>query len=99
MALAHGSPAPCEQASLAGAECRDEADAAGKRWALAVAVLGSSLVFIEGSVVNVALPSLQADLRLSAAGAQWVVNAYLLLLSGLMLLGGSLGDRYGVGRV
>ena len=99
MALAHGSPAPCEQASLAGAECRDEADAAGKRWALAVAVLGSSLVFIEGSVVNVALPSLQADLRLSAAGAQWVVNSYLLLLSGLMLLGGSLGDRFGVVRV
>lgn len=99
MALAHGSPAPCEQAYLAGAECREEADAAAKRWALAVAVLGSSLVFIEGSVVNVALPSLQADLRLSAAGAQWVVNSYLLLLSGLMLLGGSLGDRFGVGRI
>ena len=99
MALAHGSPAPCEPAALARGESRQETDAACKRWALIVAVLGSSLAFIEGSVVNVALPSLQADLRLSAAGAQWVVNSYLLLLSGLMLLGGSLGDRFGVVRV
>lgn len=99
MALAHSSPAPCERAELARAEQREEADAACKRWTLVVAVLGSSLVFIEGSVVNVALPSLQADLGLAAAEAQWVINSYLLPLSGLMLLGGSLGDRYGVTRV
>jgi EmrB/QacA subfamily drug resistance transporter len=99
MALAHSSPAPCERAELAHAECREVADASCRRWALVVAVLGSSLVFIEGSVVNVALPSLQADLGLAAAEAQWVINAYLLPLSGLMLLGGSLGDRYGVARI
>lgn len=99
MALAHSSPAPCERAELARGECREQADAACKRWALVVAVLGSSLVFIEGSVVNVALPRLQADLGLAAAQAQWVINAYLLPLSGLMLLGGSLGDRYGVARI
>lgn len=99
MALAHFSPAPCERAALARAECREEADAACKRWTLVVAVLGSSLAFIEGSVVNVALPSLQKDLGLAAAEAQWVINSYLLPLSGLMLLGGSLGDRYGVARV
>lgn len=99
MALAHSSPAPCERAELARGECREGADAACKRWALVVAVLGSSLAFIEGSVVNVALPRLQADLGLAAAQAQWVINAYLLPLSGLMLLGGSLGDRYGVARI
>lgn len=100
MSLAHAGPAPCDRAAAAGG--RGEAagaDAACKRWALVVAVLGSSLAFVEGSVVNVALPTLQADLGLDAAGAQWVVNSYLLLLGGLMLLGGSLGDRYGVVRV
>jgi EmrB/QacA subfamily drug resistance transporter len=100
MALSHGQPAPCDEAAAARRPCDDAGpDRRTKRWALALAVLGSSLAFIEGSVVNVVLPQLQADLGLSAAGAQWVVNAYLLFLSGLMLLGGSLGDRYGVRRV
>jgi len=64
------------------------------RWVVAGAVLGSGAVFLEGTVVNVALPAIARDLHLGIAGLQWVVNAYLLTLSALMLLGGALGDRY-----
>ncbi|MEP6731428.1 MAG: MFS transporter [bacterium] len=69
------------------------------RWIVAGAVLGSGAVFLEGSVVNVALPTIARDLHLGVAGLQWVMNAYLLTLSALMLLGGSLGDRMGRSRV
>ncbi|MEO8335595.1 MAG: DHA2 family efflux MFS transporter permease subunit [bacterium] len=69
------------------------------RWVVAGAVLGSGAVFLEGSVVSVALPSIARDLNLGIAGLQWVLNAYLLTLSALMLLGGDLGDRLGRSRV
>ena len=69
------------------------------RWILAAAVLGSGAVFLEGTVVNVALPSLARDLGLGMGGVQWVVNGYLLTLSALMLLGGALGDVYPRARV
>jgi EmrB/QacA subfamily drug resistance transporter len=69
------------------------------RWVVAGAVLGSGAVFLEASVVNVALPSIARDFHLGVAGLQWVVNAYLLTLSALMLLGGALGDRSSRSRV
>jgi EmrB/QacA subfamily drug resistance transporter len=69
------------------------------RWVVAGAVLGSGAVFLEASVVNVALPSIARDLHLGVAGLQWVVNAYLLTLGALMLLGGALGDRGSRSRV
>jgi EmrB/QacA subfamily drug resistance transporter len=69
------------------------------RWVVAGAVLGSGAVFLEGSVVSVALPSIARDLHLGIAGLQWVMNAYLLTLSALILLGGALGDRLGRSRV
>ena len=69
------------------------------RWVVAGAVLGSGAVFLEGSVVNVAVPALARDLHLEIAGLQWVLNAYLLTLSALMLLGGALGDRMRRSRV
>lgn len=65
------------------------------RWILAAAILGSSLVFIDSTVVNVALPALQSALHTTSAGIQWVVEAYTLFLAALLLLGGSLGDLYG----
>ncbi|HEX3158609.1 MAG TPA: MFS transporter [Gemmatimonadaceae bacterium] len=68
-------------------------DSAAGRWVVAATVLGSGAVFVEGSVVNVALPAIARDLRLGMAGLQWVLNGYLLTLSALMLLGGTLGDR------
>jgi EmrB/QacA subfamily drug resistance transporter len=65
------------------------------RWVLAATILASSMAFIDGTVVNVALPFLQTSLHATAIGIQWVVEAYSLLLSALLLVGGSLGDRYG----
>ena len=62
-------------------------------------VLGSSLAFVVGSIINVALPSMQRDLGTDAAGAQWIVNAYLLPLGALVLIGGALGDHYGRKRL
>lgn len=71
----------------------------GGRWVLAAMVLGSGMALLDGTVVNVALPAIQEDLGASAAGLQWTVNAYLLTLASLILLGGSLGDRLGRRRV
>ena len=66
---------------------------------LASAILGSSLAFIEGSVVNLALPAIQHELGIDSAAVQWVMNAYLLVLGSFMLVGGSLGDRIGLRRI
>jgi EmrB/QacA subfamily drug resistance transporter len=66
---------------------------------LVMSILASSLAMIDGSVVNVGLQAIGHDLKGSGADLQWVVNAYLLPLSAILLLGGALGDRYGRGRV
>jgi EmrB/QacA subfamily drug resistance transporter len=70
-----------------------------KRQALIAAVLGSSVVFLDGTVVNVALPAMREDLDTGLAAQQWIVEAYLLTLGSLLLVGGSLGDRLGRRRV
>jgi len=72
--------------------------AAGK-WVLAVAVLGSGLAFLDGTVVNVALPAIGEDLNASTSSLQWILNGYLLTLASLILLGGSLGDHFGRRRI
>jgi MFS family permease len=72
---------------------------AARRWTLVAAILGSSLAFVDGTVVNVALPAIQRSLDANAAQAQWVVEAYVLLLSSLLLCGGALGDRLGRRRM
>jgi EmrB/QacA subfamily drug resistance transporter len=69
------------------------------RWVLLATVLGSGVAFLDGTIVNVALPAIATDLDASTAELQWVVNAYLVTLSAFVLLGGSLGDRYGRKRV
>ena len=69
------------------------------RWVLLVTVLGSGLVVLDATVVNVALPAIGQDFGVSLTGLQWIVNAYTLTLAGLLLLGGSLGDRYGRRRL
>jgi EmrB/QacA subfamily drug resistance transporter len=76
-----------------------ECSARSKPWVLAATILGSSLAFIDGSVVNVALPAIQADLVASVQATQWVINAYLLMLGALILVGGAAGDRFGRRRV
>ena len=74
-------------------------DSSAGRWVLAVAVMGSGMAFLDGTVVNVALPEIGRDLDASTSDLQWVLNGYLLTLASLILLGGSLGDRHGRRRI
>jgi EmrB/QacA subfamily drug resistance transporter len=72
---------------------------AAGRWLVAVCVLGSGIAFIDGTVVNAALPAIATDLSADLADLQWVITGYLLTLSSFIVLGGSLGDRYGRRRI
>ena len=72
---------------------------ARSRWTLVATILGSSMTFIDATVVNVALPALQADLHATITDVQWVIEAYALFLGALILVGGSLGDQFGRKRV
>src|SRR6201982_3554406 len=65
------------------------------RWVVAATVLGSGMAALDATVVGIALPAIGRDFHAGIAGLQWVVTAYTLTLAGLLLLGGSLGDRYG----
>jgi EmrB/QacA subfamily drug resistance transporter len=87
MAVESRSPAQVRLGELSG------------RWVLVAAVLGSGLAGIDATVVNIALPALGRDLHAGFASLQWTVNSYTLTLASLILLGGSLGDRYGRRRV
>jgi EmrB/QacA subfamily drug resistance transporter len=90
---------PCDENVIRSAP---EAAACAKsrgRWILAATILATSMAFIDGTVVNVALPALQTNLNATAVDVQWVIEAYALLLSALLLVGGSLGDHYGRRRV
>ena len=90
-------PPACD---LARAECATPPrPPAHPRWLLACTILASSLAFIDGSVVNVGLPAIGRSLGAGAADLQWVINAYLLPLSALLLLGGGAGDRFGRRRL
>jgi len=67
--------------------------------ALAATIIASSMGFIDGTIVHIALPSIQRDLGSSFAALQWIANAYLLALCALMVVSGALGDRYGPRRL
>jgi EmrB/QacA subfamily drug resistance transporter len=69
--------------------------ASARQWTLVATIIGSSLTFIDATVVNVALPALQADLHATITDLQWVIEAYALLLGSLILVGGSMGDQFG----
>ena len=89
-------PPPCDDGVMNSRQ--PASSACGKRqrrWTLAATIVGSSMVFIDGTVVNVALPALQSQLNATVTDVQWVVEAYTLFLAALLLLGGSLGDRCG----
>ena len=85
---------PCDEAVLLST-VPSPCGRAAARWVLAATILGSSMAFIDGTVVNVALPVLQEDLKASVSNVQWVVEAYALFLASLVLVGGSLADRFG----
>src|SRR5262245_52514726 len=77
----------------------EQATLTTERWVLVATILASSMAFIDGSALNVALPTLQRDLGIGGAQLLWVVNGYTLFLASLILVGGSLGDLYGRKRV
>lgn len=86
---------PSSATSSNGEVCAERS----RPWVLAATILGSSTAFIDGSVVTVALPAMQADLAAPVSQAQWIVNAYMLLLGALILIGGASGDRFGRRRM
>ncbi|MCC8402864.1 MFS transporter [Paraburkholderia sp. MMS20-SJTN17] len=86
---------PCDELVIRAQPATIDRPCRSKRLALAATISGSSMAFIDGSVVNVALPSIQSELGASVAAMQWVVNAYLLFLGSLVLVGGSMGDKLG----
>ncbi|HKI01061.1 MAG TPA: MFS transporter [Thermoanaerobaculia bacterium] len=91
--------APCDEGVVLAGRAALPCPRATEPWVLAATILGSSMAFIDGTAVNVALPALQADLGATVAGVQWVVEVYALFLAALLLVGGSLGDRLGRRRV
>ncbi len=89
---------PCDEAAIRSNRCFQPAAVNGP-WILAATILGSSMAFIDGTVVNVALPALQSALHATLSDVQWVVESYALFLAALLLIGGALGDMYGRRKV
>src|SRR5947199_1185535 len=98
-AVSNAIQEPCAAASIRSRAPESPCRKTAEPWVLIATILGSSMAFIDGTVVNVALPALQTTLNATAVDVQWVIEAYSLLLSALLLVGGSLGDRYGRRRV
>jgi EmrB/QacA subfamily drug resistance transporter len=87
--------APCDELAIRCGPAAVSRSASAGTWVLAAAILGSSMAFIDSTVVNVALPALQSSLGATVIGAQWVIEAYALFLGALILVGGSIGDLFG----
>jgi EmrB/QacA subfamily drug resistance transporter len=90
---------PCDDAAIRHGGAASPCTRAAQRWTLLAAILGSSMAFMDGTIVNVALPAIQRSLQASAADAQWIIESYALFLAALLLVGGALGDRLGRRRV
>ena len=90
---------PCDEALLRSAPDSPQCLQATARAVLAATIIASSMSFIDGTVVNVALPFLRQQLSATAAEVQWVVEAYMLFLASLILVGGAAGDRWGRRRI
>jgi len=86
---------PCDEVVVRSVSADVPCTGQAGRWILAATILGSSMAFIDSTVVNVALPALQASLHATVVGVQWVVESYGLFLGALILVGGSLGDLFG----
>jgi EmrB/QacA subfamily drug resistance transporter len=90
---------PCDEGVVESRVAAAPCTLASGPWILAATILGSAMAFIDGTVVNVALPQIQARLNATAIDAQWIVESYALFLAALILVGGSLGDHYGRRRI
>lgn len=90
---------PCDEGVIRGTRARVPCRPSSRPWVIVATSLGSGMAFLDSTVLNVALPALQADLRATTAQAQWVYGAYALMMAALLLVGGTLGDRFGRRRV
>src|SRR5436309_6699170 len=86
---------PCDEAVIRSGSVRIPCGEGAKLWILMATILGSSMAFIDSTVVNVALPAIQSSFNATVVGVQWVVESYGLFLGALILVGGSLGDIFG----
>src|SRR5258708_22665722 len=86
---------PCDEAVIRSGSVRASCGEQARLWILAATILGSSMAFIDSTVVNVALPALQTSFHATVVDVQWVVESYGLFLGALILVGGSLGDLFG----
>src|SRR4029450_3454971 len=90
---------PCDEGVVRSRPAAVPCRRSDEPWILAATILGSSMAFIDGTVVNVALPALQGSLNATALQVLWVVESYALFLAALLLAGGSMGDRFGRRRI
>ena len=97
--MSHIGKPPCDPGVILSGTLAMPCSASSRRWTLLAAIIGSSLAFIDGTVVNIALPSIQQNFNASTANAQWVMESYALFLASLLLTGGALGDRFGRRRI
>jgi EmrB/QacA subfamily drug resistance transporter len=99
MAMSFARTRPCDEGVIQSTPLALARPADAKPWVLLAAILASSIAYIDESIVNVALPAIETDLQTSAVVVQWLVNAYTLCLSALLLVGGATGDQYGRRRL
>jgi EmrB/QacA subfamily drug resistance transporter len=97
--MSHIGTPPCDKGVVLSDTLAKPCANASRRWTLLAAVLGSSLAFMDGTVVNVTLPTIQREFNAAVSDVQWVMEAYTLVLSALLLVGGALGDHYGRRRL
>jgi EmrB/QacA subfamily drug resistance transporter len=97
--MSHIGTPPCDKGVVLSDPLAKPCAAAARRWTLLAAVLGSSLAFMDGTVVNVTLPAIQREFNASVSDVQWIMEAYTLVLAALLLVGGALGDHYGRRRL
>ena len=90
---------PCEEGTIQSIRVVRDCAAGAKPWVLLTTILASSIAYIDESIVNVALPAIETDLATSVIVVQWLINAYTLTLSSLLLVGGAAGDRFGRRRL
>ena len=90
---------PCDIGVIRGTRISSPCQPTSRPWIIAAASLGSGMAFLDSTILNVALPALQADLGASVREVQWTYGAYALVLSALLLVGGTLGDRFGRRRL
>ena len=84
---------PCEEGTIQSVPVAGDCAAGAKLWVLMATILASSIAYVDESVVNIALPAIETDLSASVAVIQWLINAYTLTLSSLLLVGGAAGGH------